>query len=134
MTANTGVRRRRRSAMIRSRPELPRRSDLIWYTAIIGTVLVVLTTFVMVLATPQVVQVQSGRPGGVSFGPPTTQAPYEDYTGFTKIFDGQTFANWNGERDVWSIVDGMLHADTTKTPGQHHIFYDGPNPILRDSR
>jgi hypothetical protein len=94
--------------------------------------LVALTTLVMVLATPQVVQVQGGRGGGVSFGPPTTQAPYEDYTGFTKIFDGQTFANWNGERDVWSIVDGMLHADTTKTPGQHHIFYDGPNPILRD--
>ena len=58
---------------------------------------------------------RGGRGGGVAFGPPTTQTRYDDYTGFTKIFDGQTFTNWNGERDVWSIVDGMLHADTTKT-------------------
>ena len=35
-------------------------------------------------------------------------------------------------RDVWSIVDGMLHADTTKTPGQHHIHYTGPGAVMRD--
>ena len=73
---------------------------------------------------------QRGIPGG--FGPPTTQTPYDDYSGFTKIFDGQTFTNWNGERDVWSIVDGALHADTTKTPGQHHIYYTGPGAVMRD--
>ena len=76
-------------------------------------------------------QGRGGR-GGVAFGPPTTQTRYDDYTGFTKIFDGQTFTNWNGERDVWSIVDGMLHADTTKTPGQHHIHYTGPGAVMRD--
>ena len=70
--------------------------------------------------------------GGVAFGPPTTQTRYDDYTGFTKIFDEKTFTNWNGERDVWSIVDGMLHADTTKTPGQHHIHYTGPGAVMRD--
>ena len=63
-----------------------------------------------------------GGRGGVSFGPPVTQTRYDDYTGFTKIFDKKTFTNWNGEMDVWSIVDGMLHADTTKTPGQHHLI------------
>jgi hypothetical protein len=68
----------------------------------------------------------------VAFGPPTTQTRYDDYTGFTKIFDEKTFTNWNGERDVWSIVDGMLHADTTKTPGQHHIHYTGPGAVMRD--
>jgi hypothetical protein len=76
-------------------------------------------------------QGRGGR-GGVAFGPPTAQTRYDDYTGFTKIFDGQTFTNWNGERDVWSIVDGMLHADTTKTPGQHHIHYTGPGAVMRD--
>jgi hypothetical protein len=70
--------------------------------------------------------------GGVAFGPPTTPTRYDDYTGFTKIFDEKTFTNWNGERDVWSIVDGMLHADTTKTPGQHHIHYTGPGAVMRD--
>jgi hypothetical protein len=33
---------------------------------------------------------------------------------------------------VWSIVDGMLHADTTKTPGQHHLHYTGPGAVMRD--
>jgi hypothetical protein len=70
--------------------------------------------------------------GGVSFGPPTTLTRYDDYTGFTKIFDEKTFTNWNGETDVWSIVDGLLHADTTKTPGQHHLHYTGPGAVMRD--
>ena len=75
-----------------------------------------------------------GRGGGGrgGFAPPTTLTPYDDYTGFTKIFDEKTFTNWDGERDVWSIVDGLLHADTTKTPGQHHIHYRGPNAVMRD--
>ena len=73
---------------------------------------------------------RGGGPGG--FAAPTTLTPYDDYTGFTRIFDGQTFTNWDGERDVWSIVDGMLHADTTKTPGQHHIHYRGPGAVMRD--
>ena len=68
----------------------------------------------------------------MSFGPPTTQTRYDDYTGFTKIFDEKTFTNWNGEMDVWSIVDGLLHADTTKTPGQHHLHYTGPGAVMRD--
>jgi hypothetical protein len=57
---------------------------------------------------------------------------YSDYAGFTKLWDGSTFTNWDGERDVWSIEDGMLHADTTKTPGQHHIHYTGPGAIVKD--
>lgn len=77
---------------------------------------------------------QGQPPGGGrgGFAAPTTQTRYDDYTGFTKIWDGATFTNWDGERDVWSIVDGMLHADTTKTPGQHHIHYKGPDAVMRD--
>ena len=33
---------------------------------------------------------------------------------------------------MWSIEDGAIHADTTKTPGQHHIHYTGPRAIMRD--
>src|SRR6187551_1583960 len=93
---------------------------------------VVAVMVLAVVATARVVHVQGGPPatpaagqgpggggggrGGVSFGPPGTQTRYDDYTGFTKIFDEKTFTNWNGEMDVWSIADGLLHADTTKTP------------------
>src|SRR6186713_2129634 len=109
---------------------------------------VVAAMVLAVVAMPRVVHVQGGPPappaggqgpggggggrGGVSFGPPTTQTRYDDYTGFTKIFDEKTFTNWNGEMDVWSIVDGLLHADTTKTPGQHHLHYTGPGSVMRD--
>ena len=68
---------------------------------------------------------QGGRAGGAP-------VPYDDYTGFTKLWDGATFTNWDGETDVWSIQDGAIHADTTKTPGQHHIHYTGPGAVMRD--
>jgi hypothetical protein len=66
---------------------------------------------------------------GRGMAPP---AAYDDYTGFTKLWDGSTFTNWDGERDVWTIEDGMLHADTVKNPGQHHIHYIGPNAVMKD--
>jgi len=75
-----------------------------------------------------------GRGGGAGggFGAPTAQTRYDDYTGFTKLWDGQTFTNWNGETDVWSIQNGAIHADTTKTPGQHHLHYTGPGAVMHD--
>src|SRR5262245_20902513 len=77
----------------------------------------------------QSAQTGAGRSLGRGGGPPV---PYDDYTGYTKLWDGATFTNWDGESDVWSIADGMLHADTTKTPGQHHIYYKGPGAVMRD--
>ena len=71
-----------------------------------------------------------GRGGGV--GRAASPVPYDDYTGFTKLWDGATFKNWDGESDVWTIEDGMLHADTVKTPGQHHIHYIGPGAVMKD--
>ena len=74
---------------------------------------------------------QGGQGRGLGRGgaPPV---PYDDYAGYTKLWDGATFTNWDGETDVWSIVDGAIHADTTKTPGQHHIHYKGPGAVMRD--
>src|SRR5262245_47974225 len=77
----------------------------------------------------QSAQTGAGRSLGRGGGPPV---PYDDYTGYTKLWDGATFTNWDGESDVWSIADGMLHADTTKTPGQHHIYYVGPGAVMSD--
>ncbi len=95
--------------------------------------LAILTAIIIAIPSLSAPQGGGGRAGGFGgFAAPTTETRYDDYSGFTKIFDGQTFTNWDGERDVWSIVDGMLHADTTKTPGQHHIHYRGPNAVMRD--
>jgi hypothetical protein len=73
-----------------------------------------------------------GRGGGGGFGRGATPVAYDDYTGYTKLWDGQTFKNWEGEMDVWSIENGAIHADTIKTPGQHHIYYTGPGAVMRD--
>jgi len=78
-------------------------------------------------------QTQGGPAAGGGRGrrgsPPV---PYDDYAGFTKLWDGQTLNNWDGEADVWSIDNGAIHADTTKTPGQHHIHYKGPGAVMKD--
>src|SRR5215472_10154852 len=71
---------------------------------------------------------QPGRGAGRG----ATPVAYDDYTGFTKLWDGESFKNWDGETDVWSIEHGAIHADTTKTPGQHHIHYIGPGAVMRD--
>src|SRR5262245_25540188 len=72
---------------------------------------------------------QGGGRGPGRGAPPVA---FDDYTGFTKLWDGATLTNWNGETDVWSIDNGAIHADTTKTPGQHHIHYTGPGAVMRD--
>lgn len=77
---------------------------------------------------------QAGAPAAGGGGARGGGAPvaYEDYAGFTKIWDGQTFNGWEGETDVWSIDNGAIHADTTKTPGQHHLHYKGSGAVMRD--
>ena len=73
---------------------------------------------------------QGGRGGGVFA--PITDVPYSDYAGYTSLWDGKTLNGWDGESDVWSIDNGAIHADTTKTPGQHHVHYRGPGAVMKD--
>ncbi len=82
-------------------------------------------------AAPQGAPPPGARGGGGVFAP-ITDVPYGDYTGYTKLWDGQTLTNWDGESDVWSIDNGAIHADTTRTPGQHHLHYKGPNAVMKD--
>lgn len=72
---------------------------------------------------------ETGR-GGVFA--PITDVAYGDYADYTSLWDGRTLNGWDGESDVWSIENGAIHADTTKTPGQHHLHYKGPNAVMKD--
>jgi len=76
----------------------------------------------------------NGLPRGGNTSPGGT-FEYSDYTGFTKIWDGQTLNGWNGETDAWTIQDDAIQMDTARKPGQHHIHFTGlpgVSPILRD--
>jgi len=75
---------------------------------------------------------QGGRGQGGGLGRGSEPVAYDDYTGYVKLWDGQTFNGWEGETDVWSIDNGAVHADTTKTPGQHHLHYVGPGAVMKD--
>ena len=88
---------------------------------------------------PQAGRGQRGQPGdrgaggrGGGLGRGAQPVAYDDYTGYTKLWDGQTFNGWDGETDVWSIDNGGIHADTVKTPGQHHLHYTGPGAVMKD--
>jgi hypothetical protein len=81
-----------------------------------------------------------GSPGGGGgLAAPTLTMAYNDYSGFTKIFDGKTLNGWDGETDVWTVdnsveENGYMHSDNSpgKTTGQHHIVYVGPDHIVKD--
>ena len=77
------------------------------------------------------VKSNNGLNRGGNTSPGATIA-YSDYTGFVALWDGKTFKNWDGETDVWSIDHDAIHADTTKTPGQHHLHYTGPGAVMKD--
>ena len=74
----------------------------------------------------------AGRGQGGGLGRGAQPVAYNDYTGYVKLWDGQTLNGWEGETDVWSIDNGGIHADTIKTPGQHHIHYTGPGAVMKD--
>lgn len=85
----------------------------------------------------QVAYVRGGAnpSGGGGLNAPGGEMPYDDYTGFTKIFDGKTFTGWSGETDGWIIGDDALQMAVQRLPGQHHIHFTGlpgVSPILKD--
>ena len=51
--------------------------------------------------------------------------------GFKSIFDGQTLAGWDGNKDVWSVRDGALTGQTTAEKGiksNTFLVYNGAQP------
>ena len=77
----------------------------------------------------------SATGGGGLTAPGGTMA-YNDYYGFTKIFDGETLKGWDGETDIWTVDNGAIHSDNS--PGrpsagqQHHIVYVGAGSLVKD--
>ena len=69
-----------------------------------------------------------GRRGGGRGGAPI---PFDNFTGFDKIFDGTTLTNWDGDPAFWRVEAGAIVGETTAaTPLDENTFliYRGSEP------
>jgi len=83
-------------------------------------------TVVFVCAVTTVVAAQRG--GGGRGGAPI---PFDNVTGFDKIFDGSTLTNWDGDPGFWRVEGGAIVGETTPDkPLSENTFliYRGSEP------
>ncbi len=56
-------------------------------------------------------------------------APYDfdDHTGYTQIFDGNDFNNWDADPGIWRVEDGLMIGETLadKPKGNNYVVYRG---------
>src|SRR6187399_1371691 len=55
---------------------------------------------------------RQGRQGGGG-GRGGASIPFDNVTGFDKIFDGATLANWDGDPGFWRVEGGSIVGETT---------------------
>ena len=73
---------------------------------------------------------QGGRGGGGG-GRGGAPIPFDNLTGFDKIFDGTTLANWEGDPGFWRVEGGAIVGETTaEKPLSENTFliYRGSEP------
>jgi hypothetical protein len=83
-------------------------------------------TIVFVCAVTTLVAAQRG--GGGRGGAPI---PFDNVTGFDKIFDGATLTNWDGDPGFWRVENGSIVGETTPDkPLSENTFliYRGSEP------
>lgn len=58
---------------------------------------------------------------------PPEPVDYGNRDGWTQIFDGRTLAGWDGNPEVWSVVDGALTANSAaeRRVGSTHVIWQG---------
>jgi len=62
--------------------------------------------------------------------PAKVTAPAEP-EGMVKIFNGKDLSEWDGNPDLWSVKDGVIHGETTKehpTKGNTFLMWKGGTP------
>lgn len=85
----------------------------------------------------------SQQPGGPAAGAPATAAgarggrgggftqpdpvDFDDHTGWTSMFDGQTLNGWDGDKNYWHVQDGAIVVESTceKPTGTIYLIWQG---------
>ena len=72
---------------------------------------------------------RGGRGGGISTAPPP-MADFNDHTGFVQIFDGTTLNGWDGDPNVWKVLNGAIvgYSPADKPVGTTFIVWRGGEP------
>jgi hypothetical protein len=74
---------------------------------------------------------QGGRGGGGGGGRGGAAIPFDNFTGFDKIFDGSTLKNWDGDPTFWRAENGTIVGESTaEKPVTENTFliYRGSEP------
>lgn len=74
---------------------------------------------------------QAPRGGGGGGGRGGAPIPFDNYTGFEKIFNGTTLANWDGDPTFWRAEGGSIVGESTaEKPVTENTFliYRGSEP------
>lgn len=72
-----------------------------------------------------------GSPGGRGRGGGGFTQPdpidFEDHTGWTSLFDGQTLNGWDGDKNHWHVQDGAIVVESTceKPTGTIYLVWQG---------
>jgi hypothetical protein len=72
-----------------------------------------------------------GRRGGGGGGRGGAPIPFDNYTGFEKIFNGTSLANWDGDTTFWRVEGGSIVGESTaEKPVTENTFliYRGSEP------
>ena len=51
---------------------------------------------------------------------PNDPIDFDDHPGWTQMFDGQSLKGWDGNTDVWKVVDGAIVGEFTGPVGQRN--------------
>ena len=73
-----------------------------------------------------------GRGGGRGFGGFTEPDPidFNDHTGWTSMFDGESLKGWEGDTRIWHVENGAIVAESTceKPTGTVYLVWQGGQP------
>jgi len=83
---------------------------------------------------PQPVGQGAGGPAGPGRGARVQPDPidFNDHPGWTQLFDGKTLNGWDGNPEVWRVVDGAIAGEYTTPAGtrnpQTFLIWQGGQP------
>lgn len=73
-----------------------------------------------------------GRGAGRGFGGFTEPDPidFNDHTGWTSMFDGESLKGWDGDTRIWHVENGSIVAESTceKPTGTVYLIWQGGQP------